>query len=451
MRSTRWMIAATIAIAAPASWTGGSVAGAQGTAGCDHQCGLDEARAATEHYWDASVAISEGFVELPGCESTPEGTGGITYVHPARASDQVVDGEQPETLLYVPDGLGVSRRVGAGRRLVGVEYSVPALEEGQEPPELFGQRFDGPVSDPMGSPRFRLRVWLFAVNPSGIFSPWNQAEACDAAGMVGPQAYGEHLHEVVGRFSLPKDHVRNVLRVPDEFELRGASGSAEVWIGSISGAWSIGSGPSQPALLAAAFAALLPPDRPGTTTSGEPLSEALGSFEARYPFAMVSDNAGLVDWIQDGMGVGPDVVEHNPDLVLEFAPVISRTGPEYRLTSPMYVLEATIGDAPPVDLSNTSRFWHETADGRMGLLRLWADAAQVGPALVDVTPTPGTPIAELFGCPSTETSCDPVSADFGIVITPGDRLPFTAETLDEWWNPRATHAQQVLACPGAGR
>lgn len=67
--------------------------------------------------------------------------------------------------------------------VVAVEYIVP--DEGQTPPELFGQTFQ---EGPPGS--FGLHVWLID-NPSGTFAPFNPELTCPEGSLPPPEALPE--------------------------------------------------------------------------------------------------------------------------------------------------------------------------------------------------------------------------------------------------------------------
>lgn len=315
---------------------------------------------------------------------------------------------------------------------------------------MFGQRFDGPV--PAGIPgleEYRLRVWLFSPNPDGLFADANPAEACLGSGLVAPHAYEKALHEVLGVFSVDPELVRDVLDVPAELHIRtnDLSGQAEVWVGARSFDWSSTEGGTAASTKSAATVVpLQAPDWTGESSFSFP--------STAYPFSWVSDRREYVDWWRRGMGVGADVIRHNPDLVLDFDPPVGGTGFGYRFTSPDFVLEATATDTLPVDLTNSLRYWHESPRG-MGLVREWVDAGrgvELPPGAVIVTPTPGTPLAELL------RACDPgptpgsCTANRGIVITSHAPWAWTASVSREWWNPRHAAAKDdaLLNFSGGG-
>jgi hypothetical protein len=164
----------------------------------DHgnQCGtledqLARARAATEKYKDVNVAIAEGFIPTDVCFSDPDlGTMGHHFVNPERLTDPLSI-EEPEVLLYLNED---------GRwRLVAIESLQPIVIDGRPymgcgvknnscppanpppSPELYDNiPFQGPMAGhEEGMPwHYDLHVWLYADNPSGMFTPYNPALEC---------------------------------------------------------------------------------------------------------------------------------------------------------------------------------------------------------------------------------------------------------------------------------
>lgn len=163
-------------------------------AACDAACVADlaRARAATSRYQDLRAAVMDGFVPATTCvqgegdgREAPAGNrGGMGehFLNLPRFVDPRLDAAEPELLLYVPDGA-------AGRRLVGVEYSVPVMQDGMpyfgdevptraESPTLFGQRFWLAKHSPVQPWAWELHAWLFQDNPDGIFAPFNPDVRC---------------------------------------------------------------------------------------------------------------------------------------------------------------------------------------------------------------------------------------------------------------------------------
>jgi hypothetical protein len=408
---------------------------------CNQACRDDLARArtATEPYWEVNDARADGFVELPGCNSSPQGTAGIQYVNPGRFSNHAVAVEQPESLLYMPEGFSWHQRHDAGRRLVAAEYSVLILDRAQEPPVLFGQRFRGPFPSTVpGFQQYRLRVWLYSSNPDGVFADANPLEACVASGLVAPHAYEQNLHEVFGVFSVDPEVARDVLEIPDELRIRvnELSGKTVVWVGGRSSEWSgIDDGAATSTALAAAFVPLQAPD-----WTGESSFSAFPT--AGYPFSFVVDRHDYVEWWRSQTGVGSDVIRYASSLSFHFQPTVSETGPGYRFNSADFVLDATVTDPLPLDVTNSFRFWHESPRG-MALVREWIEGGRgmmLPPGAVTVTPTPGTPLAELLADCNPGRTAGSCAADHGFVVTTnlGARFASTASVSREWWNPRAT-------------
>ena len=144
---------------------------------------LETVRALTSKYQDVNVALQDGFTPDGPCTSSPAGVMGSHYTNRSRV-DGLINLREPEQLLYLPEN---------GRmRLIGVEYSVPALVNGQphfgaDPPVnpiaapfLFGQRFDGPMpGHAPGQPwHYDKHIWMYAENPSGLFAQWNPTLRC---------------------------------------------------------------------------------------------------------------------------------------------------------------------------------------------------------------------------------------------------------------------------------
>jgi hypothetical protein len=389
-----------------------------GAEDCDSGCRaeLEQARAATERYTDVTVANRDGFVESTPCQSSPQGTIGIQDVNLGR-SDQTVDVESPESLLYVPEA-------GAGRRLVALEYSEPVLQDGipyhgseppdpariQPPPVLFGRQFTGPAPGrgPLDPWQYHLRVWLFSENPDGVFADANPAEACDAAGLVAQHATTEGCHEVHAVISAPAERVRQVGRVPDRFRLRGEQrGVGEVSVDTLSCDSIAVDGTAAPTKFTVFEVLLDPPDWVGVDPC----------CASRYLFRLVTDNPNMARYLRQGSGVGPDVIAYSPDLEQRFGPLVGTTG-SYFFSTPDYELDATVTDPEPAGVTTAVRWWHETPRG-MANLHQWLDGVRLGPAVVQVTPRPGTLLAEMVGCvPGPDPgSCKPISADSGLVVT----------------------------------
>ena len=156
---------------------------------CDPTADLAAATEATARYVDVSVAEADGYVATGPCDADADGAAmGIHYVRIADSLDQQVDLLAPDLLLYVPDGEGV--------RLVGIEYVVPALLDGElysddeppsagtwaDPPQLFCRPFDGPMAghNAFQPWHYDLHVWSHTVaNPDGPFAPYHPELSCE--------------------------------------------------------------------------------------------------------------------------------------------------------------------------------------------------------------------------------------------------------------------------------
>ena len=146
---------------------------------------LEHVRAALEKYQDPVLAIREGYLSSLGCayfphpakpghEPYPVGAMGIHFLNPALVGPKP-DPMHPPILLYEPEG--------GKLRLVGAEWFVPTATGVDKAPELFGQKFWGPMEGhepimPMGLVHYDLHVWLFKNNPEGLFTPTNPAVNC---------------------------------------------------------------------------------------------------------------------------------------------------------------------------------------------------------------------------------------------------------------------------------
>ncbi|MDP9183758.1 MAG: hypothetical protein M3P04_13400 [Actinomycetota bacterium] len=161
-------------------------------------------RSATAKYRDPNVALRDGFIPAAECykndENSAGGVMGEHWVHRDRHADQRLDLREPELLLSLPTP-------GGGRKLVAVEWSIAALEDGMphygaEPPDpartspasqMFGGRsFNGPMQGhnllqawpfavhlSPGPWHYDQHVWLWEKNPDGIFAQYNRALSCE--------------------------------------------------------------------------------------------------------------------------------------------------------------------------------------------------------------------------------------------------------------------------------
>jgi hypothetical protein len=83
---------------------------------------------------------------------------------------------EPEVVMYEPQS-------GGHMKLVGMEYIVPVaaweaaghdLDDPEDVPELLGQRYTRHSFLPI----FKLHIWLWRQNPSGVFADWNPNVTC---------------------------------------------------------------------------------------------------------------------------------------------------------------------------------------------------------------------------------------------------------------------------------
>jgi hypothetical protein len=134
---------------------------------------------ATAAFHDLDKAVAAGYsYELPELSGTTcitePGEGGMG-VHMVNLSllDGTIDARAPEALVYEPRGGKLA--------LVALEYVVFEADwDGEDPPELFGRRFDYvPEPNRYGLPPFyALHAWIWKPNPAGLLEPWNPRVSC---------------------------------------------------------------------------------------------------------------------------------------------------------------------------------------------------------------------------------------------------------------------------------
>jgi hypothetical protein len=157
---------------------------------------LAAVRQATAPFHDVAVAYAAGYTtEHEPCVASPSGAMGVHAPNFALIGDPALNPAQPELLLYAPTPNG-------GFKLVGVEYFQavllrnvatgevaprfaserwdPAAYELASPmPQLLGQDFELSPPPAPGVPwHWSLHVWIWAHNPSGMFSDWNPSISC---------------------------------------------------------------------------------------------------------------------------------------------------------------------------------------------------------------------------------------------------------------------------------
>ncbi len=154
MRRSIAIVAAALALAAPLTVSAG---------GSD----LAAVRSATARYQRLDAALGAGFepfslegTTTPTCFDGPEGGMGVHYV---KGIDGTIDASEPEALVYELEPNG-------RRRLVGVEYIIPAgLVDPANPPALFGEVFHPHSFLPV----WVLHAWVWKHNPAGMFADFN--------------------------------------------------------------------------------------------------------------------------------------------------------------------------------------------------------------------------------------------------------------------------------------
>ncbi|HEX2463524.1 MAG TPA: hypothetical protein VHR17_02795 [Thermoanaerobaculia bacterium] len=163
---------------------------------------LVKVRAALDKYRDPVVAVHDGYFSTLGCVHYPKAAAAgqvPTYTHAGSMGVHFLNGTListeldpmvPQVLIYEPDGEKL--------RLVAAEWFVPLSTGVKERPELFGQKFDGPMAGhhplmPTALTHYDLHVWLWKENPAGLFSPTNPDVKCPQ----GPYNFPEPVPNVV--------------------------------------------------------------------------------------------------------------------------------------------------------------------------------------------------------------------------------------------------------------
>jgi hypothetical protein len=128
---------------------------------------------ANAKYRDVKQAIADGYRQTGPCVAVPDFGGmGIHYTNQRLVDDPGLDPLKPEMLLYEPTSSG-------GRKLMGVEYSIP-VKEASKHPSMFMGHLDGPMSGHWpGQPRhYDVHLWLWKKNPRGVFDIFNPDVRC---------------------------------------------------------------------------------------------------------------------------------------------------------------------------------------------------------------------------------------------------------------------------------
>lgn len=138
---------------------------------------LAEIRRATAKYHDLNMALDDGYEVLFDCTVNPNDPSvamGQHYINGALASDDVLELDKPEVLMYEPQADG-------SMKLVAVEYVV--FEDawtGDELPEFLGQTMARKTAvgvHPVPA-FFEVHAWVWAHNPNGDLADWNPNVAC---------------------------------------------------------------------------------------------------------------------------------------------------------------------------------------------------------------------------------------------------------------------------------
>ena len=148
---------------------------------------IDKVRRYNTQFWDLNFAKSQGWVEATPCVSGPnEGAMGVHFLKPPKTkydpdptADGVLDGANPEALIYEPIGNG-------WLRLVGVEFIQLVDDWNTRHPEGGTPMVEGHLMNLVPAPNryglgafYELHVWAFEENPRGSFADWNTHVKCD--------------------------------------------------------------------------------------------------------------------------------------------------------------------------------------------------------------------------------------------------------------------------------
>ena len=185
----------------PAQLSGAETHGAQvlaSTNSADAPVGpeLAAVRQATARFHDVTVAYGAGYTtEDEPCVASPMGAMGVHAPNFALIGDPALDAARPELLLYAPTSNGRLKLVGVeyfravllrnvttgevGPRFESAKWDTAQYELVTPQPRLLGQGFELDPPPAPGVPwHWSLHVWIWAHNPSGMFSPWNPSISC---------------------------------------------------------------------------------------------------------------------------------------------------------------------------------------------------------------------------------------------------------------------------------
>jgi len=165
---------------------------------------LEQVRAATERFQDVKVAVAEGYVRDPMniCDTAdmmgrPASLGamGIHYFRPdllgiSTPPNPRVDGNGTHTDFLKPGILIYEPQADGSLKLVAVENLVFQKSwhaaGNAKPPSFHGVQYDTMQDDPatkideahMFEPHYDRHVWLYRVNPNGMFAQFNPKVSC---------------------------------------------------------------------------------------------------------------------------------------------------------------------------------------------------------------------------------------------------------------------------------
>lgn len=141
-------------------------AGILTTVGClgrerDPEEQLDDAADELSSYSDVSTALEDGYEMSFPYVSDDNGVLGMPFIN--HGVDEL-DADVPNILWYNLAGDGTFE-------LIGAKWYVPH-DEGDEPPSLFGENFEGPMAGETDDipEHYGLNVWLFEDNSAGMFA-----------------------------------------------------------------------------------------------------------------------------------------------------------------------------------------------------------------------------------------------------------------------------------------
>jgi len=154
---------------------------------------VEKVRHATARFLDINVALAEGWVPATPCVSGPDtGAMGVHLVLPPRLDHVVLDGSQPQALIYEPLANGAMR-------LVGVEFIVKASVWAAHNPPPAVPALEGNLLNYIGEPNrfglpafYELHVWAWERNPRGTLADWNTHVTCDQQHLSASAGAGTH-------------------------------------------------------------------------------------------------------------------------------------------------------------------------------------------------------------------------------------------------------------------